>query len=67
MGLINHVTNYMAHVAQESGHKSIAGMIDAANANSEDRYVRQCAQDRRFERAWRQGQPSLRLLHQQDE
>jgi hypothetical protein len=64
MSLRDHLTNAIAHYAQKSGHKTIAGIVDAANATSKNRHVRQCAQDRRAKRS---GEPTIRIIHQRGE
>ena len=55
MGLLNqlviHGLNYGSYRAQQSGHETVSGAIDGVLRSSGSRFVRECTQDRRFERS----------------
>lgn len=55
MGLLNqlviHRLDYGSHLAQRSGHESVSGVIDGVLRSGGSRFVRECTQDRRFERS----------------
>lgn len=55
MGLLNqlvvHGLNCGSHLAQRSGHETVSGVIDGVLRSSGSKFVRECTQDRRFERS----------------
>lgn len=55
MGILNQVTihglNLGSYLLQRSGHETLSGAIDGVLRTSSSRFVRECTQDRRFERS----------------